>query len=894
MALTTSYKRGRGPRAASKHSVFNKGMFYGDQLIPEGYAKVLVNYKVNDTGDALYARPGREIAQQVIVDSFDYHSVSKELGEMHLTEYLYQKINEEMELTDTLFSFGKFYDGLNTTVQAYFPDTTVAEIINKPAYYLNYSIEPASAATPVTAKHGWFSYKSGSEMIVKSATEQVGSLTANKISNKGMFGLEGSGDITKPIYTVHNNEIYCFAADNMTIVDSEEADAHVEVGGKVVTEVPFSLSKLVIENDSIVKKPVVVYDPSITEVVGYVDGASNVPGSGYNMLLPNPYVFKHTFNETHKITGGVLMDSIDRATAKPVTSPNIGTTYYYWLYLDVQASPDSETELYKWQIEHRSADNDTWYPYHTINETMHTMPFVLENKRSTGAVDEHKVVYFEYVPDADRFQINIHLQRGDDQTTKMTYASGYIECNNTALQDIKTKNYDLSTAKGMFSWKGIIGIYGVKDAESTVFFSDVDNPGYFPFPNNIEDFGNEVLAVKPANDKLVVVTVDSIYVVTGGPAAVTMIKKQILANTYINPLDAQHIQILKDQVFFKADDQFYVLKPNAKTSDNTDLKNYLNSQPVSPLFKGFKDKILDILNSIYLPTLIDNKMNKIDNVLFENLYSSIVKGKINYTMKLALQTQSALFEKVFLTIVYDPITRVWTLEIQAVNLGTGPQHISITPYTQMDTPLRYMDKETNIYYSVIPFNAAGDAEEEPMLMYRGVHFLQESDTLTTDKFNFNINNASYESGVMLDNYQYIDTGSLALDDVSYKRFRELQFNIYNAAHDNLQFYNTCYVDGVAQVNPVAKSITHITDINDPDYGNIYISDSIDTNISVYGDSELDEWNLDLSSFPDLTLTTIRVSLKGKGRRISIKLLNTSLKKYNISNFTWIYRVMNAR
>ena len=52
MATTSeSYKIvGRQPRYTTKLSAFANGMYLTKQVIPEGYARVMVNYDIDDTG----------------------------------------------------------------------------------------------------------------------------------------------------------------------------------------------------------------------------------------------------------------------------------------------------------------------------------------------------------------------------------------------------------------------------------------------------------------------------------------------------------------------------------------------------------------------------------------------------------------------------------------------------------------------------------------------------------------------------------------------------------------------------------------------------------------------------------------------------------------------------
>ena len=96
-------------------------------------------------------------------------------------------------------------------------------------------------------------------------------------------------------------------------------------------------------------------------------------------------------------------------------------------------------------------------------------------------------------------------------------------------------------------------------------------------------------------------------------------------------------------------------------------------------------------------------------------------------------------------------------------------------------------------------------------------------------------------------------------------------------------------------------VEHITDINDPDFGRVWVTPVETDNLELNGldtlanyETETDYWELDLSHFPDLSVVSVRLTLQGRGRRGNLQLLNTNLKRYELSDVNWVYRIMNAR
>ena len=110
------------------------------------------------------------------------------------------------------------------------------------------------------------------------------------------------------------------------------------------------------------------------------------------------------------------------------------------------------------------------------------------------------------------------------------------------------------------------------------------------------------------------------------------------------------------------------------------------------------------------------------------------------------------------------------------------------------------------------------------------------------------------------------------------------------------------VDGQLRISSTEYNVEHITDVEDPDYGLIYVIPESVENLNLYGNTTLEDalteepqyWQIDLSKFPELTVHTVRLQILGKGRRGSIELLNTSLQKFNLSSMVWVYRIMNVR
>ena len=436
----------------------------------------------------------------------------------------------------------------------------------------------------------------------------------------------------------------------------------------------------------------------------------------------------------------------------------------------------------------------------------------------------------------------------------------------------------------MISWLGCVGVYGVDNAPGTIFFSDVEDPGYFPFPQNLIEFDNEILAVHNYLDHLIVVTVDSVWLVTAGNTIATSTQKRILANIHIPEIDAMNLVVLKDQIFFKTDTQFYVLKPNQYTSDSTDLKNYINSTAIANYTTNFTEETVKLLNKLYSNIWQSFTKEHRKQIRFEDFdvldTRSIVRdAEVHYIYTIVPKlTEGIVLDNINLHFVYNTLTRSWRLYFAAI----GDDDVYYAP-------ILYRNKQSGAYYEFFPYSV--DTNNSSIIISKQTYNVVTDDLVRGD----------WHLTKHYNNYPYIDTGSISVDDTNTKRFREVQFNLMNMEPVTISFYSDFALDGHERVHATQYEMQHITDEQDPDYGKIYVTPIECTNMSLVGMTSLadnitesDHWSLDLSKFPALSVATVRFQLQGRGRRGSLQLLNTSLQRYELADMHWVYRVMSAR
>jgi hypothetical protein len=872
MATTQEFYRlrARNVRYSTKLNTMSSGMYLTEQLIPEGYAKVMVNYDIDDTGSNIRNREGRDKLSELL-----YPGAHK-FGPMHITDYLYAyntTADEVESIKDVLLTYGDYADIREYTGDIdNAPDKKVyisKAIIHTDERVLDDDdtvIEPGSVYD-TTYDNIWSLYcDRGSEDFNKATNADLGFVSARTIKNAYAFDKQIINDLGKPISTVMDNEIYAFTGD---IIRAEVHPAQIE--RSTITNFPDpSLTKIML------KKTNAGYELHRQVLEARTLNAAEA-SSGFNMLCDEPFVFEDVPGGSPYIYSAMFYSH--DAPTMPVLNPPAGVVHTMRVYYQYR----SDQVLMQYKLEQRDADTDDGYT---------TLVDWTDAPNVTGFAGGTPITYDLTLPYAHT-ALRITLREKDNVASEFQLPK---IIDTTITVPLEFKKYNLTTAKGMINWQDCIGVYGVESAPNTIFFSATSDPTYFPFPYNTVTLDNEILAVHKYLEMLLVITTDGVWLLKPSTSILTTTQKQILANVFIPELDAINVVVLKDQIFFKTDTRFYVLKPNAYTSDASDLKNFDNSTAIANYTTKFTKETLDILNKVYRPITEMQSHIWRQSVKFTDFdvldtqsvvkYSDVhyvytILPKITATIKVnGVDTEvTQTYGRLNLHIVYDTVTRSFRL----YTIGIGEDDVA-------HSALLYRNKQSGAYYEIIARNGNNNTA--------AVSIVKKSGDIVTD----NIQLLGRDLTPYYNNYQFIDTGHVSLDDTYLKRFREVQFNLVNKEHTINKFYSDFKVDGRLRISSTEYEVQQITDHDDPEYGLIYVVPTSSENLMLYGDTSLDceevevpqYWQLDLSKFPNLTVTTVRLRTLGKGRRGSLELLNISLKKFNLSSMVWVYRIMNVR
>lgn len=884
MATTQESYRyiGRNPRYMTKLSAFANGMYWSDQTIPEGYAKVLVNYDIDDTGNSITPRPGRQKDYEVTITSAleDYG-----YGSIHTvnTLYKYDVNNESTSLVELLKSFGMPVNpvdcNLDTEVDNYMRPFYLSTLITTDTY--NYE------------DLGWSgTYTTANKLDINSDKEYgttgiLGSVTARTFKDVNTFSknIMGTWDrsiqqyygtplITRPVYTELNNELYLFMGSAPSKID-----------GVVTIPNDFALTKMIINYDStqptahqLIEKYTPIEPMDLNPTQAYANG--------FNLLSKTPY----TFNDTQS---GVLntLGIVPYKTSSDFTVPRLRYVIGEPLVLRCYYSYGASTQAIQYKVEYidRTNPNASWTVLHDFN--------------ASDAVTPGNALHYTYTPKTEISSVRFTLRDGNDTTTEVI---GYIPIDTTINPDVRDedlKAYDLSTAKGLINWQGCLGLYGVTGLEDTILFSAPEQPDYFPFPYNQLRFDSIIYAVHNYLDHLLVITSDGMWLVSAAETIAGSIKKRVLTNVYISELDAYNAIVYKDQIFFKADNDFYVLKPNAYTSDSTNLKNYTNSVALANLTKDFENVISDLIQTINPSFLVtDSSLSTkfFDGFDILDCFTVLRNEDIHYIYAIQQYHYFDDFkaydmETGEIHLVYNTVTRAWRLYVMAYGFNNNHDPLKIEAdniSTINYFPLYYKTKDTGTFIEVHPYYKYEyddpDSEE----------YTAKNPTILVLKQDSNNKIDSWGDRFISRfwNYAYLDTGNVAIDDMFTKRWREVQFNIKSKQPQALKFNTNFLTDGIKTVDYVKYTTEVLDDDTIVVFPEYWGNENMELmGLTHTGDFETDsKWEIDCSHFPENSLKTVRFGLSGRGRRAQIQLKCGNFRDYELADMTWVYRPMTAR
>ena len=466
------------------------------------------------------------------------------------------------------------------------------------------------------------------------------------------------------------------------------------------------------------------------------------------------------------------------------------------------------------------------------------------------------------------------------------------------------KKYALKNATGMCTWEQRLVVWGVPDALNMLFVSDVNNPHYFPYPNNTDVFPDPIMAAYNYGDELLVLTTNELYRLTWDTVNGGWTHTLVQRNLKVSEADLTMNRVIKNMFLFKSGEYYYMLVPKASSTVKGETTIAPISKPIEQLLSNFHEEIYKLIK-----LMSNGNLSKdfTDDLVYYYTYVDGSKLVLNYVYDLnpevwvVVPPTNVNFKNtsfLYVQLIYDTDTRVWSLRTFCTpNIMFAPMTNSIQT-TQFIMPI--LGYKNNSFVS------------------KGIQrcTLQNTTDQIYQYIQVDADNKAVVGTHLIGNYQYLDTGNREIDTERKKRFREFQFKIKNINTTELAFHTGFYVDGAARQN-ILKYETSVDE-----YGNIIImpvlKDSISYTVNgtvlksalsnsvsynadgLFMPTELGTqnsavcWTAGLSAFPGRTLWKVRMPVNGKGYTPRAELLSRQEQQYEILGHSWVYRTMNGR
>lgn len=428
------------------------------------------------------------------------------------------------------------------------------------------------------------------------------------------------------------------------------------------------------------------------------------------------------------------------------------------------------------------------------------------------------------------------------------------------------KNYDLSTCTSMVFWQERLWVAGVTEDPSMLFCSAPQNPERFPY-NDVHVFNESIIKMVPLKDSLIVFTETKVHRLSYNSS--NKLNTEIIqSNLYITPGEAHLIQSVKNMLYFKSGNYYYMIVPKANS-----LTNELTLAPVSVNITQFLDNFQENLYKVLKKSYnIDATIN---NVSLIDFYNFLDYEDVYNVFKLkGLDPDTSIY----FMLLYNTVKRHWRIYILCTN-------------TQVDAGIQFSD-----HLAILRNDATRKGE-----------YIQEvlgpsgTNTMSFHTFEWSFKFEKDDYGIYEKDIEtYLDTGYREHASTIKKRYREVQFNFQRPVDSNNQvmhvhMFNTSFcVDSEARQNKTyytPEVVNNIIQLH-PYSGGIRSVDLL---------HPTEFWALEGMSFNH----KVRMPVSGKGYapRLIIKGItghhrNSSSKitgpGYSISKISYVYRVLNSR
>ena len=648
---------------------------------------------------------------------------------------------------------------------------------------------------------------------------------------------------------------------------------------------------------TVVKNPQDLTDNIIETLEPRKLNAAEAAMYGYNMLLNNPYQFidKRVAGRDRFIFNGILPYDVDTDAIKfdPRVNEYIkfrafyeaapGKYYYIWRTrtadndtykivkvgtLDVTSSGDMQELTYSVAVPHTMlfVELDVYLctqldaePNSALPGKSHVIYQKLDNNGGS-AKWYYSVVNKKYIP------VNQHEIISDVPVLqRIEHSFNFSSSSEESTRGMKFENYDLATCKGMSYWAGSLICYAPDKGDNILFLSAYNEPEFFPYPNNTDIFEEDIKYVTPYLSDLLVFTETQLWRLTKNPEKAGWTKSLVQGNLNISDYDIKFIQVVKNMVYFKSANNYFMVVPRTQSSTG-ELTLAPVSRSLDVFFDDFDKGIRDLLSSTYGRYGADLKMDfKEAEIKIVNAYCYLDYEDVHNVYMLRVVHKDVM-HNITVELLYNTVVRYW--RAYAYECATA-----LVPYTADAT------KKTDLV-GLVP---EVSADKETLYKLYSVPRTGVKDNLA----------ASWQNthpAVYL-NYQLFDSGQHDYLLESKKRFRELQLFVHNLTEENLTFNLEFLLDGVDRY-PMFKYLQSMHYDEQTNAMTLYLDkEPVLTGTAPHLSNS---FTLNQETIPTVQLWKIRTGISGKGYAPRFLFAAKDQKEFEFVNLIWVYRLMYLR
>ena len=578
---------------------------------------------------------------------------------------------------------------------------------------------------------------------------------------------------------------------------------------------------------------------------------------GYNALADNPYAFTNTEGTDILVFTGMLpYDSEGELTLTPLVNQSLVFKAYYTL---------NKGPKYDIKWEWRSINGDVWTEL---------------KKETLDFTDTLHELSCDFSPPEEGLILRISaygytegtVNNYSDQVLAVGFSFNKEDYGSTA--NIKTQTYDLYNATGMTYWQNRLMVWGVAEDSTMLFSSDVNDPTYFPYPNNCDKFDEPIKFALPFLDKLLVFTATKLYMLVLNKDGLSWSTSCIQSNLMITDWDIHLIQVIKNMVFFKSGNYYYMIVPKASSTIG-ELALAAVSKPMQYFFDHFTENIVNTMRELYNYSGPLNLVHYYNYLDFEDVHNVYV-----------YKTDTE--EYLHYNLLYNTVNRSWRSYVIGSQSLLTPYKSDATQRGTLCSLASLVEGETTVAVPQLLKYSANNNNKD--------FYIPLNTTLETAS-------EMFAAQHWITNRQFLDTGYREHQSNFKKRYREMQFVINNISNQALRFYTDFFIDGEQRKSKYRSEIVHNVDPDSPEYGIITVEqvlvdppELVAPSATMLGESEEDTeaWMLDSSMFPDVAYWKARFQVSGKGYTPRFYLTCHSEANYELLNISWVYRALYSR